>query len=506
MPNAVGGISVANNTLANTALYNLNKNQNALGGLVKQLSSGLRINSAADDPSGLGIATNLESQVQGFDTAARNVQNVSNAANVVDGALASVTTILQRVRSLAIEASSDLTSANDKNNLQSEISQLLVEVNTISQNTTFNGISLLDGTHAGAQPAVNAGFTITANSSVGAAQSSGSPVTAPTLTATSSTQSETITGLVANATYTIASTITFVATWQFRANGVLIGSGSGFGATPVSGTVQANGAGDIVLQVTAAGGPATANSPTTTPVGSSSSGTVNLIQSVSIGTTLNTIVDGTLELQVAQLNATQQALVVNFFTSSTSVGAQVSLITLTAAGAFTFDGVTVTYANAVTVDVGITSFLKISQFVTQASNPTAPAFNFQEGANEGAALQVGLANTNTSTLRITNVNVATTGGFAFLGAEDAIGQVDNALNAINSQRALLGAAITRLQVDADNDNTASVNLQASESAIRDLNVGSATADYNRTQILVQIGTTVLAQSNTNAQTVLGLFR
>jgi flagellin len=404
VPNSVGGISVANNLLANTALFNLNKSQSTLGNLVKQLSSGLRVNTAADDPSGLGIAVNLSTQVQGFDTAVRNVQDASNAANVADGALSSVTTILERIRSLSIEASSDITSLSDKQNLQAEITQLLLEVNRISQNTNFNGINLLDGSHAGFQPTVNAAFTITSNSDVGA------------------------------------------------------------------------------------GG--------------------NLINTVTISTSDNTIVDGSLELQVAQLDATQQALIVNFFTSSTGVGAQISVITLTAGttGNVTFDGVTVNYSGAATVDVGITSFVKITQYVTAASNPTSPAFNFQSGANEGATIQVGLLSTSTSSLRITNVNVATTGGFAFLGAEDAIGQIDNAINTVNQQRAQLGAVITRLQIDADNDNTASVNLQASESAIRDLNVGQATADYNKTQILIQIGTTVLAQSNTNAQTVLGLFR
>jgi flagellin len=404
VPNSVGGISVANNLLANTALFNLNKSQGTLGNLVKQLSSGLRVNTAADDPSGLGIAVNLQTQVEGFDTAVRNVQDASNAANVADGALSSVTTILERIRSLSIEASSDITSLQDKQNLQAEIGQLLLEVNRISQNTNFNGINLLDGSHAGFQPTVNAAFTITSNSDVGA------------------------------------------------------------------------------------GG--------------------NLIQTVTISTSDNTIVDGSLELQVAQLNATQQALIVNFFTSSTGVGAQVSVITLTAGTTanVTFDGVTVQFAGAATVDVGITSFVKITQYVTAASNPTSPAFNFQSGANEGATIQVGLLSTSTSSLRITNVNVATTGGFAFLGAEDAIGQIDSAINTVNQQRAQLGAVITRLQIDADNDNTASVNLQSSESSIRDLNVGQATADYNKTQILIQIGTTVLAQSNTNAQTVLGLFR
>jgi flagellin len=404
MPNSVGGISVANNLLANSALFNLNKNQSMLGGLVKQLSSGLRVNTAADDPSGLAIAVNLQNQVNGFDTAVRNVQDATNAANVADGALDSVTDILMRIRSLAIEASSDVTSSSDKVALQAEVSQLLLEVNRIAQNTNFNGINLLDGSHSGFQPTTNAAYLVTSNSNVG-----------------------------------------------------------------TGGT---------------------------------------LVQTVSISTSMNTIVDGTLEVQVAQINATQQGLIVSFFTSSTGVGSQVSVITLTAgtAASLTFDGVTVTFAGAATVDVGVTSFIKISQFITAASNPTSPAFNFQSGANEGATIQVGLLSTSTSSLRITNVNVATTGTFAFLGAEDAIGQIDQAVNIVNGQRAQLGAVIVRLGIDAQNDNTASVNLQAAESAIRDLNVGTATAEYNKTQILVQIGTTVLAQSNTNAQTVLGLFR
>ena len=120
MPNSTGGISVANNLLANTALYNLNHNQMALGNLVKQLSSGLRVNTAADDPSGLAIAVNLQNQVNGFDTAVRNVQDATSAANVADGALSSVTDILQRTRSLAIEASRTYL-GQDKSALQAEI-------------------------------------------------------------------------------------------------------------------------------------------------------------------------------------------------------------------------------------------------------------------------------------------------------------------------------------------------------------------------------------------------
>src|SRR5271166_1736382 len=99
------GLSIAHNLLANNVQYNLDVNQNALKNVVTQLSSGLRINTAADDPSGLAIATNLQTQTDGFNTAVQNVQNANNAAQVALGALTTTTDILQRIRSLAVEAS-----------------------------------------------------------------------------------------------------------------------------------------------------------------------------------------------------------------------------------------------------------------------------------------------------------------------------------------------------------------------------------------------------------------
>jgi flagellin len=410
MPNAIGGLSVANNLLANTALNNLDKNQSSLGKLVNQLSSGLRIASAADDPSGLAIATNLTSQVNGYDQAARNIQDATNAATVADGALSSVTNILQQIRTLAVSASSDITSQSDKQAIQAQINQLLQEVNQISDTTNFNGINLLDGSHAGYQAATNATATITTNSVL----SAGDQLVTPATTAV---------------------------------------------AAPTSATA----------------------------------------------------VDGTIELQVVSTGTGTFALQQTFFNSATGVTTgpttvASSAVGVIAAGSVTVNGTTINYGAIGTNDVGSTAYIKVSQYVPAAQNATSPALNFQAGANEGAVAQVGIAATNTAQLRISNVNVATNGGFASLGAEDVIGQIDNAINIVNAERAQVGAVTNSLAVDSTNDNTASVNLQASESAIMDVNVGAATALYNKEQILVQIGTTMLAQSNTNAQTVLGLFR
>jgi flagellin len=418
MPNTVGGISIATNQLANQALLNLNRNQGGLGKLVNQLSSGLRVNTAADDPSGLAISVNLNDQAAGFDTANLNVQDATNAANVADGALSTVTSILQRIRNLAIEAANTITSPTDRQALQAEVGQLLQEVNQISSATNFNGQALLDGSHAGFQPSTAAAAVVTANAQIGSANTSGSS---------------------------------------------------------------------------------------------------SLVTSVSVSAASTAIVDGTIQLQVAQLNATQQGIIVSFYSTATASFSQLSTVyTLTGANlVVTIDGVTVNVnGSAGTVDVNETSFIKVTQFVSVNSNPNGPAFQFQGGANEGATITVGLVSVSTSALRISNVNVATTqivagnpsSAGAVLGAQDAIGQIDQAITQVNGARAILGAVISRLQNAEKNNNIASVNLTASASDITDLNVGQATAEYNKSQILVQIGTTVLAQSNTNAQTVLGLFR
>jgi flagellin len=126
-------------------LLNISTNQSRLQKSVVELSSGLRINSAADDPSGLAIAESLRSVSQGLQEGTQQVQNAKNALTVADSAMQSVTKILQRMRSLVVEANSDVNSAQDKANIQAELDQLKLEINRIAENTNFNGKALLDG-------------------------------------------------------------------------------------------------------------------------------------------------------------------------------------------------------------------------------------------------------------------------------------------------------------------------------------------------------------------------
>ena len=433
-------ISLANNLLANSVALNLNKNQSALQGSVSKLSSGLRINTAADDPSGLAIAEKLQSQVNGFDQAIANIQDATNATTVADGALQTTTDILQRIRSLAVEASSDTNTQSDKANLQTEVTQLLQEVNTISQNTNFNGSALLDGSHSGYQPAVAAFTTTTANGALAAASTS--------------------TGLGTGVN-----------------SGLLAASVVGVGVNSSSAT-----SGFYSVATSAAG-------------------------FASVGASGGSI-DGTIELVVIN-TGTSIAVQETFVSSNYGIfGASIASQLLSNGQLSTlFDNVAITLGNFTTADVGVTSYIKVSQNVAAVTNPTTAAFSFQSGAAEGSTISFGIQSTNSASLRISNINLLiTTSTGSSIGAEDAIGQVDNALVSLLTERANLGAVTVRLQENSTNDSVAATNLQASESNIRDLNVSAETTKYTADQILISVGTSVLLQSNNNAQSVEKLFQ
>jgi flagellin len=510
----VQGLSIANNLLANQVQYNLSVNQSALKNTVAQLSSGLRINSAADDPSGLSIATNLQTQVDGFQQASQNVQNANNAAQVADGALATETDILQRMRDLATEAASDVNSASDRTNLQAEMTQLITEVNRISENTNFNGQALLDGSHAGFQAAVTGTATIASNAVLSSlfGGSGAATVNAANMTAVGIWKTETV-ALRSGQKYKVSGTLTATAGADFFNVGTKLGAfttlatATAPGSVHFSKTITAKAVNKFSLD-TAGGGGKSLN-VTFTPIGgggssAGTSGTNNLIASVGAATA-NAFVttaagtaalDGTIELEVVNNNGTAQ-VDATFYDSAS--GATSTAFSTVSGGAITLDQVTVTLGAFSVADAGQTAYVKVSQYVAQSSG--TGAFTVQSGADEGDTVQIGIQATNAQTLRVSDVDVTTQ-----LGAEDAIGQITSSLNTLLQQRAQLGSVIVRLNEDANNDNVAAVNMQASESAIRDLNVGEATTEFTKLQVLVQVGTSVLAQSNSNADSVLGLFR
>ncbi|MFT7293833.1 MAG: flagellin, partial [Pseudohongiellaceae bacterium] len=128
-----------------TAQRNLDKSQSANQQALSRLSSGLRINSSKDDAAGLAISTRFTSQIKGLGVAIRNVGDGVSLAQTADGALGTMTDNLQRIRELSIQSANATNSDVDREALQAEVTQLVAEISRTGEQTTFNGIKLLDG-------------------------------------------------------------------------------------------------------------------------------------------------------------------------------------------------------------------------------------------------------------------------------------------------------------------------------------------------------------------------
>ena len=139
------GMSINTNLSALNTYRNLNSTQNDLSKSLEKLSTGLRINRAADDAAGLSISEGLKSQVGGLTVAARNAQDGISVVQTAEGGLTETHSILQRMRDLAVQAGNDSNNADSRGAIKTEVDQLQKELTRISGSANFNGIKLLDG-------------------------------------------------------------------------------------------------------------------------------------------------------------------------------------------------------------------------------------------------------------------------------------------------------------------------------------------------------------------------
>ena len=158
--------TINTNVMSMNAQRNLMASQGSLATSMQRLSSGLRVNSAKDDAAGLAIAERMNAQVKGLNVAARNANDGISLAQTAEGALGKVGDMLQRMRELAVQSANATNSSDDRDALQAEVKQLSDEIDRVSQQTSFNGKKVLDGsfTAASFQVGANAGDNITIGS------------------------------------------------------------------------------------------------------------------------------------------------------------------------------------------------------------------------------------------------------------------------------------------------------------------------------------------------------
>ena len=196
------------NSMSLNAQRNLNTSGTSLATSIQRLSSGMRINSAKDDAAGLAISERFSTQIRGLDVATRNANDGISLAQTAEGAMVEIGNNLQRIRELAVQSSNATNSQSDRDALNSEVSQLLKEIDRVANQTSFNGTKLLDGSFSGAlfQVGADTGQTIGINTIVdatiaelgtsgfAAAQTSTNPAAAGTATASGSISGLSING------------------------------------------------------------------------------------------------------------------------------------------------------------------------------------------------------------------------------------------------------------------------------------------------------------------------
>jgi flagellin len=139
-------LRITHNVEAMNSYNSLNKTSSAISKSMQRLSSGYRINSAADDAAGLGISESMRSQIRGLGQAQKNIQDGSSMVQTAEGNLDEVHSMLQRVRELAVQYKNGSLDTNARASIQNEVNQLASEIDRIGSSASFNGIKLLDGT------------------------------------------------------------------------------------------------------------------------------------------------------------------------------------------------------------------------------------------------------------------------------------------------------------------------------------------------------------------------
>jgi len=492
---------VINTNIASLSAQNsLNKSQSSLETSLERLSSGLRINSAKDDAAGLAIVDRMTSQIRGLNQAVRNANDGLSVSQTAEGALQESSNIMQRMRELSVQSANDSNSASDRSAIQQEVAQLQNELNRISETTTYNGKSLLDGSFASQsfQVGANANETIEVNITSASATVLGSQsattaqnigtaavgaLTAPAANGVVDSDI-TITGALGAGTANYAagataSEIAALVNGQTTNTGVTATAANSVSLTSfTTGTLSftlSSTDGSNVTQGTATNVSATVTSAT--DLTALRNDINESTASTGITATINATGDG-----IDLTNTTGDDIVIE--TASNGAGASTD--------PFAVNGAALTEAGADSIRVaGQVSFSSSGAFILDAA-----------AAETVLDVAVVAAASVSSTLSsVADIDVSTRAG-----ANDALDVLDRALATITDSRAGLGAIQNRLDSTISNLSNISENVSAARSRIEDADFAAETAELTRSQILQQAGISVLSQANTLPQQVLSLLQ
>jgi flagellin len=515
---------------------------------LEKLSSGLRINRAGDDAAGLAISEKMRSQIRGLDTAARNANDGISLIQTAEGALNETHSILQRMKELAVQAANDTNTDADRAEIQKEIDQLTTEITRIAKNTEFNTKKLLDGSMAATASTDITGVTVS-------------------LIAGATLESGTYNVSIDYTDPVPASTATKTGEYKGTQSGTFVYDGSAWkdslgtelDLTANGGTLAvANATVGDKLIVTAYQPEVSAEAGTP---GSAIEGTVNGTNVTGITVSATTFTALESQVPAVAYGETANTATITFTwnatdenwditNGATTVASDVSTPDLTSIYGITLTGTpqagteeefTVILTGPVndrpetpasggesTLERAAAVEEKVVVTVTDESGNTVSANNFEFkfadsvasgtltgtievdsrkavlfhiGANEGQNTSLSINSMDAESLGVNALDLTSQET-----ADAAITTIDNAISKVSSQRAALGAMQNRLEHTINNLGTASENLSAAESRIRDVDMAKEMMEFTKNNILSQASQAMLAQANLQPQSVLQLLQ
>jgi flagellin len=473
------------------AQNSLTSSGSTLSTALQQLSTGLRINSPADDAAGYAIVQGMTSQINGMNQAVQNANNGVSLVQTASGALTEITNDLQSMRSLAVESLNATNSGTDRSDLNTQYQQLLQDIDSVASNTQFNGVNLLDGSFQGAsfQIGANEGQSISVNqiadmhtTALGAYTASG------TVNGSALASGDLTLTVVGGQSYTVGASVE--------------GSQGGQDTTSAYSIAQAINAANSGITATATNSFTASAAPSQPTNADDMSGTFTIN-----GVTVN-VTEGQLGNTSVTTDATNVASDINSVSATSGVTATVNASNELVLS--TTDGRNIDIANLTTsstpaltlaalglAGTGLTSSGGDLTGKIQLSSPSA----FTIGGTDAAI--AGLTNQTVDAISST---LASGDVSSVSDANTALNTITAALQQVATLGASLGAYQNRFQAAATGLATDVTNLTSARSNVQDTDYAQATSQLSQAQILQQASTAMVAQANTIPQNVLTLLQ
>lgn len=452
---------VKNNMSAIGTLNTLNKNSSALTKSLSKVSSGMKINSAQDDASGYAISERMRVQIQSLNQDNQNTQNGSSMMKVAEGAVSSTVEILKTLKKKVLNAANDTNTDSDRQQIQKELDQSIDQIDD-NANVTYNGKYLVDGSKSNKTTMTTTHLT---NESMGTDTNKTS-----TLTTLKNRNGE---SLYIHSTDNV--TVSFVAQGKTYTTTFKVTKEDG-------GIVTLE---DVIKNTANAKNGATAYSTVANDLGKNT-------QALEIASTAATIgLDGSSNM----VHTADNGKAITLRATSGGVNGQIAGFTISITDN---TGKINKSANAV-----LDNF---SESIRAVNASEDNAIVLQTGTKANQAIKVGLTDMRSTALGLKGTDGATLNVSTQKNANAAINVLDNAIQKALDQQTTIGAIESRLEYTSTNLVTASENVQASESTIRDADMAQEMTEYTKNNVLLQAAQSMLAQANQNSSSVLSLLQ